>query len=123
MQNEAKPAKVKRRASLGIKDIFGKKKDIDEVINVNVNNKDVSKLNDEDQISQLLSTNHNDLNPKFEISDNKENTNKILKEIDKKHTKINIRGSVNFDRNGDDWDILKKRRGSVDFSDQINLNS
>lgn len=71
MQDEAKPAKVKRRASLGIKDIFGKKKDIDEVININVNNKDESKLNDEDQISQLLSTNHNDLNPKFEISDNK----------------------------------------------------
>lgn len=114
--NEAKPVKVKKRASLGILDIFGKKNIVDETKSY-VDNKGESKLNDEDQISHLLSSNHNDFNQKFEISDNKEITNVISKEFDKKPTKIKLRASVDFDKNGDDMNILKKRRGSVDLSD------
>lgn len=114
--NEAKPVKVKKRASLGILDIFGKKNIVDETKSY-VDNKGESKLNDEDQISHLLSSNHNDFNRKFEISDNKEITNVISKEFDKKPTKIKLRASVDFDKNGDDMNILKKRRGSVDLSD------
>lgn len=64
---EAKPSKVKRRSSLGIFDIYGKKK-IEEEMKANESKNDILS-SDQDQISLLLSTKDNSLNVMSETSE------------------------------------------------------
>lgn len=65
---EAKPSKVRRRSSLGIFDIYGKKK-IEEEMRANESNNDILS-SDQDQISLLLSAKDNSLNNMSETSEN-----------------------------------------------------